>query len=454
MKKTSLLLSIIGMVLCCGCGGSKQLKSIPTSEATSTSTNVPATETPIPTLTPTPMPDVVYQLSGIDLGPYITGDPNLGATVSETEIRNLIERIAPYTYWVRTYGTENGLEYAGAIAHEYGLSIAVTAWLSSDLEANERQMASLIDMAKNGEVDLAIIGNETLLREDLTESELLNYITRFKEEVPNVPVTTTDVWSKIKKSPDLIATMDVVAVNVYPYWENIGIDEAFSAVKEWYKDAVETVEAISPGKNVIVAETGWPSCGENGDPTSALYYLSSFTSFARVKSIQYFWFEAYDEAWKAEYEGEAGACWGLWDSEGQLKPGIDEIFAGNAGSGKVVPEREPKLDLTLVPPMGSITDLAGIAWFVNPEDYRVAVYIYVPDAGGWWIKPTFDFPLTEINKDGSWSCPVFTGGIDEQATKVAAFLVPNDYNPPAAAGWSSLPQELYDISVSEVETNR
>jgi exo-beta-1,3-glucanase (GH17 family) len=89
------------------------------------------------------------------------------------------------------------LEYAGAIAHEYGLSIAVTAWLSSDLEANERQLASLIDMAKNGEVDLAIIGNETLLREDLTESELLNYITRFKEEVPNVPVTTTDVWSKI-----------------------------------------------------------------------------------------------------------------------------------------------------------------------------------------------------------------------------------------------------------------
>ena len=200
-------------------------------------------------------------------------------------------------------------------------------------------------------------------------------------------------------------------MNVYPYWENIGIDEAFSAVKEWYKDAVETVEAISPGKKIIVAETGWPSCGENGDPTNALYYLSSFTSFAKVKSIQYFWFEAYDEPWKAEYEGEAGACWGLWDSEGQLKPGIQEIFAGNAGGGKLVPEREPKLDLTLVPPMGSITDLAGIAWFVNPEDYRVAAYIYVPDAGGWWIKPTFDFPLTEINEDGSWSCPIFTGGI-------------------------------------------
>jgi hypothetical protein len=144
---------------------------------------------------------------------------------------------------------------------------------------------------------------------------------------------------------------------------------------------------------------------------------------------------------------------GLMGQRRSAQTGIDEIFAGNAGSGKVVPEREPKLDLTLVPPWEHHGP-CRIAWFVNPEDYRVAVYIYVPDAGGWWIKPTFDFPLTEINKDGSWSCPVFTGGIDEQATKVAAFLVPNDYNPPAAAGWSSLPQELYDISVSEVETNR
>ncbi len=81
------------------------------------------------------------------------------------------------------------------------VNIAVGAWLSSDLAANESQMNSLIEMAENGDVDLAIIGNETLLRGDLTERELMIYINWFKQAVPYVEVTTSDVWSEIEKYP-------------------------------------------------------------------------------------------------------------------------------------------------------------------------------------------------------------------------------------------------------------
>ena len=454
MKKSLIIVSIIGMVLCCGCGGSKQLKSTPTSEATATFTSIPATETPLPTLTSTPMPEVVYQLSGVNLGPYLTGDPNLGATVSETEIRDLIERIAPYTYWVRTYGTENGLEYAGAIAHEYGLSIAVTAWLSSDLEANRKQMESLIEMAKNDEVNLAIIGNETLLRGDLTVRELMIYIDWFKEEVPGVPVTTTDVWSELKQYPELIESMDVVAVNVYPYWDNVKLENSISSIQAWYEDAKATVESISPEKEIIIAETGWPSCGKNGDPASQQYYLANLNAFAEEMDINYFWFEAYDEPWKAEYEGEAGACWGLWDNEGQLKPESEEFFSGDIDESIIESAGEPSLELTYIPLMGETDDLEGMVHFVNPDEYQVAVYIYVPDAGGWWTKPFYDYPLTEIDEGGYWACPIITGGIDEQATRIAVFLIPEGYTPPLANGMSSLPQSLYNASVSEVEVSR
>jgi len=457
MKKSVLLFFLSGLLLLSGCGGDASNvveESTSTIEAASTSTSMPPTVTPtaIPTLTatPTPLPEMTYRISGINLGPYLYDDPNLGAAISEPDLRNLIERIAPYTYWIRTYGAANGLENAGAIAHEFGLKIAAGAWLSSDVAANEKEMAALITMAKNGEVDLAIIGNETLLRGDLTERELLIYINRFKEEVPGVPVTTADVWSELAQYPDLIASMDVVAVNMYPYWEDVAIDKGAATLEDWYLDAMDTVNAISPGKQIIIAETGWPSCGENGGPANEAFYFGSFTSFARAFDVQFFWFEAYDEQWKASYEGEVGACWGLWDSAGNLKQGMDEIFSGVVGGGSV----EPALEITYIPPIGSIEDLEGYAWHVIPDKYRVVVYIYVPNANGWWIKPSFDDPLTEIEDTGSWSCPIVTGGIDDQATKVAVFLIPSDYVPPEAAGGSSLPQELYDAAVSSVEVNR
>ncbi len=79
--------------------------------------------------------------------------------------------------------------------------------------------------------------------------------------------------------------MDVVAVNVYPYWDNVSIDKAASAIEDWYLNAMNTVNSISPDKEIIIAETGWPSCGKNGDPASTAAYFNSFTSFAQALDI-------------------------------------------------------------------------------------------------------------------------------------------------------------------------
>ena len=49
----------------------------------------------------------------------------------------------------------------------------------------------------------------------------------------------------------------------------------------------------------------------------------------------------------------------------------------------------PKLRLTYVPPMDANGKLEGYALNVDPEAYRVVVYIYVPNAKGWWTKTFF-----------------------------------------------------------------
>ncbi|MBU4263106.1 MAG: hypothetical protein KKC76_14725, partial [Proteobacteria bacterium] len=63
-------------------------------------------------------------------------------------------------------------------------------------------------------------------------------------------------------------------------------------------------------------------------------------------------------------------------------------------------------------------------------------------------------PLTDIYCQGNWICDITTGGIDEQANTIAAFLVPKDYYPPPAGGASTLPAELTDNAVAYVEVTR
>lgn len=123
-----------------------------------------------------------------------------------------------------------------------------------------------------------------------------------------------------------------------------------------------------------------------------------------------------------------------------------ETVAGGAG--------KPSLSFTHVPPRGSTDSLRGAAEHIRPADYFVAVYIDVPDGGGWWIKPYFDMPRTKLHCDGSFTTDITTGASDSEATQIAAFLLPNSANPPALGGSPGLPQMLYESAVAVVSVSR
>lgn len=109
------------------------------------------------------------------------------------------------------------------------------------------------------------------------------------------------------------------------------------------------------------------------------------------------------------------------------------------------------IEFTYVPPYGSFEDLQGQVQCVEPADYKVAVYVYV---SGWWTKPYWDSPLTPIQDDDSWTCDITTGGTDQLATKITAFLVPNGYNPPLMSGGQTLPTELFENAVASAMVER
>lgn len=91
-----------------------------------------------------------------------------------------------------------------------------------------------------------------------------------------------------------------------------------------------------------------------------------------------------------------------------------------------------------------------------PADYKVVVYVYVETCTvGWWgPKPYWDCPLTTINPDGRWTTLITTGGCDAEATRIAAFLVPNGYDPPDIGNATDLPAELDANSVARADASR
>ncbi|MEI7499265.1 MAG: T9SS type A sorting domain-containing protein [Bacteroidota bacterium] len=102
----------------------------------------------------------------------------------------------------------------------------------------------------------------------------------------------------------------------------------------------------------------------------------------------------------------------------------------------------PSIQFTFVPEWGNSDFLKGKANNISINNYGVAVYIFVEEAGGWWNKPFTANPVTQIQPDSSFSTNIVTAGIDQFATKIIAFLIPLSFSPPILSG-GDLPNILF-----------
>ena len=439
-----------GLLLTCTptAAGTFTLEVVATADTTKKATAV---------LTATP----AYKAHGFNFSPYENGQsPHAGAVIPLSQLRARMEIIAPYTEWVRGFGSTNGLENTCQVAREYGLKCLGGAWLSGDLAANERELSGLIQAGQEGFLDGAVVGSEVLLRGDLTETQLLGYMGRVRAALPGLPVTYADVYGKLLEHPNVMAASDFVFVNYYPYWEHAKVDHAVAQLHALHQRML----AAANGKEVVVSETGWPSDGNSmgeavPSPENARFYFLNFVSWARANHVKYFYFAAFDEAWKVVDEGPQGAHWGRWDALGNMKAGSMEVFNGQTmednWSCMAMPggQGTPTVELTYVPPRASppesFNHLQGQVWHVLPADYRMVVYIQV--AGNWWIKPySDDRRKTSIRCDGSFSVNITTGGNDQDASSILAYLIPATYEPPIQLNMTV----LNNNSVAKVQVDR
>jgi exo-beta-1,3-glucanase (GH17 family) len=244
-----------------------------------------------------------------------------GDIISEDQVRRRMAIIAPYTQWVRSFSCTEGNEFIPKIAREYGIKTLVGAWLGDDPEVNEKEIEGLIQLANEGFVDIAAVGNEVMYRKDLSEDELLAFIDRVRQAIPaTIPVSYVDAYYEFTIKPRITAACDLILTNCYPYWEGCNLDYSLGHMKQMYHQALHA----GNGKKVIITETGWPSQGESfkdSHPSreNAIKYFINTQLWSQQENIDVFYFSSFDESWKVGAEGEVGAYWGIWDKNEKLK---------------------------------------------------------------------------------------------------------------------------------------
>jgi exo-beta-1,3-glucanase (GH17 family) len=259
------------------------------------------------------------KIHGISFSPYVEGQ-GPGTQISEAQIRERLAFIQPYVKWVRSFSCKEGNEKIPAIAAENGLKNMVGVWLDDDREQNEVEIANAIEVAKAGHADILAVGNEVLLRGDISEDELLEYIHRVKAAAPDTEVGYVDAYFEFVDHPRVTAACDVLLANCYPFWEGCSAEHALLYMKEMYRRVVN----VANGKKVIISETGWPNVGtptKGSVPSfeNAIKYFIDTYQWAEQDGIEIFYFSSFDETWKVDAEGDVGAYWGLWDKDGNPK---------------------------------------------------------------------------------------------------------------------------------------
>jgi exo-beta-1,3-glucanase (GH17 family) len=258
-------------------------------------------------------------MHGIGFSAYEEGQKP-GDILTEKQIKRRLEIIKPYTQWVRSFSCTEGNELIPKIAKEMGMKTLVGAWLGNDEKINQQEIENLIKIAKEGYVDIAAVGNEVMLRGDLTEDELIAFIDRVKQAIPGIPVGYVDAYFEFDVKPRITAACDVILANCYPYWEGCHIDYSLLYMKEMYHKA----KRAANGKPVIISETGWPSQGTNfgaampSDENFMKYFINT-QKWSAEDGIEVFYFSSFDESWKVGAEGDVGAYWGIWDKDEKMK---------------------------------------------------------------------------------------------------------------------------------------
>jgi len=262
------------------------------------------------------------KLNSLSFAPYREGQSPLDEIFpSVAEIDADLKLLAKKTHTIRTYASSEGnMPSVPGLARKYGLQMIQGAWLGSVKADTKRDVDMLIKLANEypDVIKRVIVGNEVLLRGEMEADEIISNIREVKKAIKQ-PVSYADVWSMYMKNPQIIKEVDFITIHILPYWEDepISVDDAPAHIERIYKHVKQEADSISPGKPILIGESGWPSQGRQRgwalpSVVNEAKFIRGLLKVARDNGFDTNIVEAINQSWKSELEGVVGASWGLY----------------------------------------------------------------------------------------------------------------------------------------------
>jgi glucan 1,3-beta-glucosidase len=238
--------------------------------------------------------------------------------IDARQIEEDLAALKPLTDCIRTYSIDHGLDQIPEIARRHGMKVMLGLWLSSLPEPSRHQVEVAVELAHRypDVVQSIVVGNEVLLRGEMSAPELADTIRRVKAQVA-VPVTYADVWEFWLRYREVASAVDFITIHILPYWEDfpIPVHDAAAHVASIRQRVADTF----PNREILLGEFGWPSAGRMREgalpsPANQARVLAEVLAQARRDNYRVNVIEAFDQPWKRQLEGTVGGHWGLYDA--------------------------------------------------------------------------------------------------------------------------------------------
>src|SRR4249919_447255 len=230
--------------------------------------------------------------------------------IPAAQIDDDLARLSAVTDCIRIYSVDFGLDQIAGIAAKHGLKVMQGLWLSSSPEKSHYQIETAVTLANKypGTIRSVVVGNEVLLRGDMTATELASTIRAIKARV-QVPLTYADVWEFWLRNRDVANAVDFITIHILPYWEDFPI--AASASVAHVESIRRQVVAAFPGKEVLIGEVGWPSAGRMREaalpsPVNQARVIQDVLALSKRENFHVNVIEAFNQPWKRALEGTVG----------------------------------------------------------------------------------------------------------------------------------------------------
>ncbi|KAK3355745.1 glycoside hydrolase superfamily [Neurospora tetraspora] len=296
-------------------------------------------------------PDLHKVFPGMDYTPLNTQYPDcIHNPPSQNNITRDIAVLSQLTNTVRLYGTdcnqtEMVIHALKQLKLENTIKIWMGVWQDGNTTTNDRQLSqmwTILDTYGEKWFKGLIVANEILFREEMTLTGLSTLLSDVRTNLTSrgmkLPVATSDLGDNWDES--LAKVSDYIMANIHPFFGGVPVKKAAAWTTNFWQDQVGAFMKSDKSKNII-SETGWPSqggtdCGLDTKTTNCPdravagitelnQFMSDFVCSALANGTNYFWFEAFDEPWKVQFNTKDQQWedhWGLMDVDRNLKKGV------------------------------------------------------------------------------------------------------------------------------------